>query len=224
MTTIRYVILFISFAMPASFAWSQESDFGVWYSVSAEHKLIKRLDLDLSAALRTFENAAKVEEVFFEGGLSYKLTSFLTIGGAYRISENIEDDLSYHLRHKLFGDIKGTYSPGNFDISGRARFQRRYKTFFEDEEDKIPDSHGRYRIKILYRTPSFPVNPYISYEIFCPMNKDPERAIDKTRIAGGIEYKISKNHAVEIDYTFQSDFIPKQKEEHIVSLNYDLKF
>ena len=217
-----FLILLLTFF--AFITYSQEKDFGIWYNISAEHKLLDKLELDLSTTLRTFDNASKVEEIFFEGGLTYKLNKFLSIGGAYRITENYEDDDSYHLRHKWYADLKGSVEAGDFDFSGHFRFQRRYKTYFEDEEDKIPDMHGRYRIKAVYKTPSFPVNPYISTEIFCPLNKDPERIVDKFRYMGGIEYKISKKHVIEAKYIYQRDYFPKLRDENIISVDYNFKF
>lgn len=204
--------------------FSQSTDFGIWYNVSIEHDLAKKLKIELIPTLRTFDKATRIEEGFLEAELSYKLTKFLSLAGSYRYTKSIEDDDKYHTRHKLYAGIKGTVEIWDIDLSGRTRYEKRYKTYFEDEDDKIPSAHMRFRIKAVYKTPSFPLNPYLSSELFFPVNKDPENVVDKTRFAGGVEYKISKDHAVEIEYIHQDDYYPKVRYENILSVNYIFKF
>lgn len=218
---ILFILLFLFFSV---FAFSQNKDFGMWYGISADKKLTDKIKAELSASVRTFNDASKIEEAFFEGGIQYKFSKYFSIGGAYRISKNIEDDDSYYFRHKFFLDMNGSYSVGDFSFSGRFRFQERYKTYIENSEDEKPDSHSRIKLKTLYNIPSFPINPYISAEIFCPVFNDPERTIDKERFTGGIEYKISKKQSFELEYIFQRDYLPHLKDENIVSVNYDINF
>ncbi len=224
MMMIKKGLLSLLFTVSVISAFSQKKDFGIWYGISAEHKLADKLELDLSACLRTFDNAGKIEEGFLEGGLTYKITRNISAAASYRITENIEDDGSYHLRHKWFVDVKGSLDPGDFSFSLRLRFQERYKTYFEDENDRIPDSHLRIRLKTQYDIPSFPVNPYISAELFCPVFREPERTTDKTRFAGGLEYNITKRQSIEAEYVYQRDYLPKLNDLQIISLNYKIEF
>lgn len=218
---LLFLILFLSASVKA---FSQKSDFGVWYNISIKHELTKKLNIELSPVLRTYKNASKIEEVFLEGELSYDLTKFISLAGSYRIINNIEDDDNYHLRHKWYAGIKGSFDFWRIDFSGRARFERRYKTYFEDEDDKIPSSHLRFKASAVLKTPSFPLNPYISGELFFPVNKEPEDLIDKKRFAAGVEYKISKKHAIDLEYIYQSDYYPKLRYEHIISVKWEFKF
>lgn len=203
---------------------AQKKDFGIWYGISAEHKFTKKIELDLSTCLRTFDDASRIEEGYLEAGLQWKLNDFLSAAASYRITENIEDDDSYHLRHKWFVDFKGTVEPGDFAFTLRVRFQERYKTFFEDEDDRIPDSHARVRLKADYDIPSFKFNPYVFTELFCPVFRDPERTIDKFRTGAGIECNITKKHSVETEYMFQRDYLPKLRDLHLISVNYNFSF
>lgn len=222
---IKRILFFLTFIIFISFSgFSQKTDFGVWYNISIKHELTKKLGVELSPVLRTFDNASKIEETFLEGELSYDLTKFLSLAGSYRITSNIEDDDKYHLRHKWYAGIKGTFDFWRIDFSGRVRFERRYKTYFEDEDDRIPSSHLRFKATAELKTPSFPLNPYISGELFFPVNKEPEDLIDKKRFAAGVEYKISKKHAIDLEYIYQRDYHPKLRYEHIISLTYDFKF
>jgi hypothetical protein len=222
--TIKELFLFLILCCSVSAVYSQNDDLGIWYGVSAEHKIIKNLEFDLTGNVRTYKNASKIDEVFLEAGLTYKFNKYLAAGASYRFGEFFEDDDSFHARHKWFIDIKGTLPVGDLTISARFRFQERYRTYFEDEEDKIPVSHGRYRLKALYNIPSFPVNPYIAAEIFCPMFTKTTRYVDKDRFMAGLEYNIAKKHSVEVEYMFQRDFLPHIKDINVISVGYNLKF
>lgn len=221
---IRRLICLMLFSGLVPVLFSQKKDFGIWYNVSIGHDLSKKLSIEFLPALRTFDNASRIEEGFLEAELSYKLTKFLSLAGSYRYTKSIEDDDKYHTRHKLYAGVKGTFEIGDIDLSGRIRFERRYKTYFEDEDDKIPSSHMRFRVRAVYKTPSFPLNPYISSELFFPVNKEPEDVIDKLRFIGGVEYKIAKNHSVDAEYIYQRDYFPKMRDENIISLGYNFKF
>jgi len=221
---IKRTLLLLFFSFLSLIAFPQDKDFGVWYGVSADTKLTGKIKIELSTSVRTFEDASKIEEAFLQGGLKYKFNKYFSMAGSYRITENIEDDNSYYFRHKLFLDMNGSYSVGNFSFSGRVRLQELFKTYIEDENDKKPDSHGRVKLKTLYNIPSFPVNPYISAEIFCPVFNNPERTVDKERFTGGIEYKISKIHSFTLEYVFQRDYLPHLEDENIISVNYNINF
>jgi hypothetical protein len=224
MTMIRRGFFLLAFCLVSLPSLSQKKDFGIWYDASAELDLLKHLELDLTTCFRTFDKAAKLEEAFLESELSYKFNKYLSAGASYRITENIEDDDAYHIRHKWFADVKGTLPLGRFKFSGRAMFQQRFKTYIEDENDKLPSSHGRFRLKAQYNFPAFPLDPYIYTELFCPLFKESDRIIDKKRAGAGLELDITSHHSCEIEYLFQRDYFPKLIDEHILSLSYTFKF
>lgn len=221
---IKRSLLIILLVTVCTSGFPQKDDFGIWYDVSTEIKPIKKFELDLEACLRTFDNASLIEEVFVEGGISYKVNKYLNAGAAYRFTQNIEDDDSYHPRHKWFVDLKGTVPAGDFSFILRVRFQKRYKTYFEDEDDKIPVSHFRGKFTIFYDIPSFHLNPYLGYELFTPVFNEPKRRIDKNRFFIGAEYNITKKHTVEAEYIFQRDYLPRLYDLNILSLQYKFKF
>jgi opacity protein-like surface antigen len=222
-TTKRALWLFLLLFVP-KIIFAQDNDFGLWFDFSTEHKLANKLALDLSADLRTYEDASKIGEAFLEGGLTYKFNKYLSAGASYRYTAFREDDDLFHPRHKWFATVTGKLPLANFDITGRFKFQQRYKTYYEDEEDKEPDEHIRIKLKTLYNIPSFPVNPYISSEVFIPIFNESDRDVDKFRFMAGVEYKISKKHSIELEYMFERDFFPHIWDINVISLNYKLEF
>jgi hypothetical protein len=217
-----YIIMFLYFFSMTAF--SQPKDFGIWYGVSAEHKLKHKLEMNLSADVRTYENASKIEEGFLEGGLSYSVNKWVEVAGSYRLSKFIEENNSYYFRHKVFVDVKGNLPAGNFGFTCRLRFQTRTKTYIADDNDADTRYTGRIKLKVLYKTPSFPINPYLYSEAFCPLFSGKSGTIGKDRFAAGIEVSVIKHHSIEAEYIFQRDYQPHIKDMNIVSLNYNLKF
>jgi hypothetical protein len=204
-------------------AYSQEKDFGIWYGITAEHKLSGKLIIDLSADIRTFNNAGKIDETFLEGGITYGLNKNFAIAGSYRLSDNIENNNSYYFQHKFFLDFKGNIALGNFSFNGRLRFQTRTKTYFKDVSYDHPDYRGRIKIKLIYKTPTFPVNPYLFAETFTPMFSDRTRTIEKERLGAGMDLSIVQNHSVSVEYIFQRDYLPHLSDLNIISITYNIK-
>jgi hypothetical protein len=204
-------------------AYSQEKDFGIWYGVSAEHKLSGRLVIDLSADIRTFNSARKIEEAFLEGGITYSINKYASIAGSYRLSDNIENNNSYYFQHKWFLDLKGNIPIGDFSFIGRLRFQIRTKTYFRDESEDHPYYTGRIKLKVVYKTPTFPLDPYVYIESFSPMFSDLARAIEKERVGAGLEFSIAKHHSASLEYIFQRDYLPHLSNLNIISITYNIK-
>lgn len=223
MMTKKILLLIAAFSL-ATAVFSQKKDFGIYYGIGGEVKLVRKLELDIVANLRTLDNASEIRQAFVESGLTYKFSKFLSFGAGYRFTWFYEDDESYHPRHRWYTDIKGKLPAGDFEISARIRFQQSFLTYFEDESDKDPYNEVRYRIKTLYNIPSFPVNPYLAAEFYMPVSQDYGKTIDTRKYMFGAEYNISKKHSVELEYMYQHDFLPKEKSRNVISVNYYFKF
>lgn len=219
----KLLVMFVLIST-AAFTLAQKKDFGMWYSITAEKEILKDLDLEVDVNLRTYHDVKEIEEGFADFGLGYKFNKHLSAGISYRYTQTREDDELYHPRHKWLADFRAKTALGDFDVSGRLRFQQRYKTYFEDENDKESKEHLRFRIKTAYDIPKFPLNPFVTAELFLPVFDDNvNRTVDKQRFTGGFKYNISKKHSVELEYMFQRDFFPDWTDMNIISVNYSIK-
>lgn len=224
MMTIKKAFWLILLLVTAQISFAQDDDFGLWFQIDGEHKFGKKLELDLSTALRTYHNTSEVQEAFLEGGLTYKFNQYVSAAASYRFTEFREDDEAYYPRHKWFATVTGKLPLGDLDISARFKFQQRFKTYYEDENDKIPKEHGRIKLKALYNIPSFPVNPYIASELFFAMFDENVSGVDRCRYMAGMEYNLSKKHSLELEYMFERDYYPKMSDINVISLNYKFEF
>jgi hypothetical protein len=219
----RIVTVFLLFIYP-TLLFCQEKDFGIWYNLNSEIGLTKKLNLEMSVTVRTVNRASDIDEGFGEIGLSWDLLKFLSLAGSYRLTDKLEGDSKYHVRHKWLADLKGNGDIGNFSFSGRLRFQRQDKMYIEKPDDEIPDYYGRIKFKTKYNIKSFPLDPYMSVETFIRMFAASEKRFDKLRISLGTEYKINKKNSVDLAYLFQRDYLPNLSDINIISVGYNLKF
>lgn len=203
---------------------AQKTDFGIWYQVSAEHELIKNLDIELSGSVRTFKNAGKIDNKFLEAGLQYKFSRNFTSSASYRLISKYEDDKKYHIRHKWFLDFRGILPVKNFEFSARLRFQGTTRTYIEDSNGSGSRYFGRLRLKAAYDSPSFFINPFIYAESFTPLFSEYDKKISEYWLGSGFEMVITRKQAVELEYIFQRDMMPKVKDLHIISINYNIRF
>lgn len=215
------LFLFISFV---GLAFSQEDDFGVWLGVNAKHKIIKKLDVDFSGCIRTFNKTSQIEQSFLEGGIEYNVMKHLSLSASYRFINKLEDNSKYYFRHKLFFDVKANIPAGNFSFSGRLRFQRTTKTYIEDNEDLIAKYYSRFKLKVSYSIPDFPLKAYVYCEPFIPVFSNSGLKVSKNRLSAGAELQIANKSSVELEYIFQRDYQPHISNEHIISLSYKIKF
>jgi hypothetical protein len=220
---IRFLLIEIISLIPATI-FGQSDDFGIWYGINTELKLVKKLDLNLSSEIRTFNNATQIDQAFIEGGLVFKFNDFLSSAGSYRFTGKLEDDSRYHIRHKWFAEMKGSLPLNDFTFSARLMLQIMKRTYIEEEDDEIPRYAGRIKFKAAYDIPKFPLNPFLSVETFTPLFEQSETLIDKERFASGFEYKMNKNNVAEISYILERYSLPETILYHVVSLKYKMKF
>jgi predicted porin len=223
MMTIKKSLLLFILLSTASVSFSQD-DFGIWYSVAAEKKLHGNLGLDLDANVRTYTNASKINEAFFDIGVTYKFSKYLSAALSYRFTEFREKDDTFHPRHKWFADLKGKLPLGDFEFSARLRFQQRYKTYIQDLNDSESKETARIKLKALYDIPSFPVNPYIGSELFFPIFTQSVRSVEKNRFMAGIEYNFGKKQSLTLEYMFQRDYLPHISDINVISVGYNINF
>lgn len=216
-------LLLIVCGMPL-FVLAQKTDFGIWYQASLEHEIINKLDVELSGSVRTFKNAGKIDNKFLEAGLQYKFSKNFTSSFSYRIISKYEDDKEYHLRHKWFADLRGILPVNNFEFSARLRFQGTTRTYVEDTDGSGSRYFGRLRIRAMYDSPSFFINPYLYAESFTPVFSEYDKIIGEYWLGSGFELKITGKQAFEIEYIFQRDMLPKVRDLHVLSLNYNIRF
>jgi len=223
MMTRKWTIMILFLLLP-NIVRSQDDDFGTWASLEASYGLSKKFSLEVNGALRTFKNSSTIDEGFVEGGINYKVNSYLGISASFRLIDKYEYDGGYYFRHKFFVAVRPSLPVGRFTFSGRAMLQRTTKTYIEDDADLSAVYAGRFKLKAYYNIPAFPLNPYVYCETFVPLSSGYDRKISKNRFSVGAELKLNKRNSIELEYIFQRDYLPHLSDMNIISVNYAFKF
>lgn len=224
MTMIKKIFYILLIVFPGLILQAQEKDFGIWGELNIQHDIVKKLEAEYSFSVRSFQNAGRIEQTFGEAGLRYKFNKYVSVAGAYRISSTYEDDLKYHTRHKLFGDLKGSLPAGDLDLSLRIRFQQTTRTYVNDPEDKLSRQYLRLKLKAAYDIPKFKFNPFISFEPFIPLSTGRGFEMSKHRTSAGFEVKVTKNGGIETAWIREHDTRPDLIYTNVIALTYSIKF
>ena len=209
--------IFIQYQWPLSFCLFMPFVYGAddsesWTSVSFEKKLPNSLRLEFEQELRLDDQLSTFKQTFSELLLSYKVFDGLSFQIPYRYS-TYENKIKQRL--SIGGSYKYSFKP--LSLKYRARIQRTYEDG-EDSEDMI-----RNKCTVDYKM-NKSIKPYISTEIFSPINEDPVQ-LEEYRMSFGLTVDIMKNNSIKIFYIFKKEDLAKidPVEINVFGLAYSLK-
>jgi hypothetical protein len=215
--TIMTGLLFCSPVM------SQVKDAGLWTSVNFEAKVIKKLTATLSEEVRFNENITEVGAFFTDVGLTYKLNKHFQFAVNYRFTERRTVENYYSLRHRIYADVKYEKKLKPFQIQFRSRLQDQYADIGRALDGGIPEFYLRNKISLKWDL-NKPSTPYLSVELFSPLNYPRYNAFDGMRTSAGVEYEFTKHHKVDIYYMIQKELnVSNPKTDFILGLGYFYK-
>jgi hypothetical protein len=220
---IRRILLFLFLAVSGT-AFAQEPDYGIWGAVSGKYEFLKNLDAEFKLGLKAEEKLTVIDYYYFEPGLSFKFTKWLSTGYSYRLIRKHEDDGIYHNRHRHYFYIKGDAEAGRFAFSIKPMYQRTSRTYIEKDRHLIPEKFIRVKLQAEYDIKSSPVRPFISYEPYIPIDKGNGFEFEKTRYSAGADIKLSKNSRLEAGYLLEDYKKEEDGNLHVLSLEYKLAF
>lgn len=201
----------------------QVKDAGLWTSVSFEAKLVKKLSLSISQEFRFNENITELGTAFTEAGLSYKLNKHIQFAVNYRYIQRRRLENYYSFRHRVYADIKYSHKLKPFEITFRSRFQDQYSDIGQASDGGVPEFYLRNKLNLKWDF-NKPYTPYISIELFSPLNYPRNYAFDNVRTTAGVEYAFSKHHKIDLFYMIQKEVnVSEQQTNFIFGLGYTYK-
>lgn len=208
-----YIILLLVFCSIFPLA-AQTSDFGLWTDYALSKKVSDKISLALEVDLRLRNELRTIDKVqttlegdykfndYFKAGLSYTYINF------YRKGNKAHDYKNYwETRHRFNVIGEGEYELGRFNVSLRERIQGTYRMLDSVTTAKLnPKWILRSKISIAYNIPKVPVEPYLSAELFHPLNGENSMIMEEYRIGAGIKYKYSKKLAFKFGYIYSNEY------------------
>ena len=235
---MKRVVLFFVMCVTAMAVSAQSDDFGLWTSLEIQKKIDKKWSVGLEAEMRTRDDVKTVDR--WSGGLdvSYKILKGLKVSAGYTFLWDNNERISYYEegdkkvingavnagdpkkraqywgpRHRFSVSLTGEKSFGPWGFSLRERWQYTYRGKGKNVL--------RSRLQVEYKKKGQKVVPFASAEFYNAWS------LEKTRYSVGAEWRITKQHSLDLCYRYQDvrnndfDFEP---DSHILSVGYQFKF
>jgi hypothetical protein len=218
-----HLLFFLAFPMGLLYCtplMSQEKDAGLWTSLSFEAKLVKKVTFNISQEFRFNENITELGAAFTDAGISYKLNKHFQFAVNYRFTQRHRVDNFYSFRHRFYADIKYSQKIKPFDISLRMRFQDQISDIGRASDGGVPDYYLRNKLNMKWDLDKL-FTPYLSLELFTPLNSPRVCAFNGIRVAEGVEYEFTKHHKIDVYYMIQKEMnVNNPRTDFIVGLGY----
>jgi len=224
MSAISYrllvILLFAICGLNTSAVHGQQKDAGIWTSAGLETKVAKNLTASVSQEFRFNENVSELGTYFTDAGLSYKINKYLQVAANYRYILKRRVDDSYSPRHRFYVDIKLQKKFKPFDLQFRTRLQDQYADIGHASDGGIAEYYSRNKVSLKWDIKK-PIEPYISLELFTPLNYPREYAFDNIRSSAGVEYALSKHHNFDLFYMIQKELnVSEPTTDFIIGIGY----
>ncbi|MEO8146917.1 MAG: DUF2490 domain-containing protein [Bacteroidia bacterium] len=217
---LKRLLLFVVTTLISCYNCSaQQKDFEGIFSINLEKKISRSFSIGVLQQNAFNQNLNELGYWFLEAGLDYRLTRNFTLSGAYRYMERRNRGNFYHTRQLLIGDFTYSKSVKRFSFSMRARFQNMYYGDLLETDYRAPKLYNRDRFTLRYKI-NYYLAPYISTEIFFPLNNPVNKSMNQVRGTIGFFYQFNERFKTEIYYQVQQQLNVKNKYTYyVLSLN-----
>jgi hypothetical protein len=202
------------------FVYAQANDAGLWISANVDKRLSQSVGMSFSEELRLMENFSEAATIFSDLGLEYRFGKKLKASVHYRFLNDRRLDDTYASWNRLYLDVSYKDKLKPFVISIRERIQSQFSDFLSSEGIE-PEYYSRTKIasKLNLNTK---LAPYLSAELFHPLNNPAARFIDKVRYSAGVEYPITSRHMIDLSYMIQRSYHSVPGNDFVIVVGYNL--
>jgi hypothetical protein len=202
---------------------SQNQDAQVWTSVNLEAKIVKKLTANVAQEVRFNENVTEVGTIYTDLGLEYKLNKHFQVSINYRFVEKRRTDDYYSFRQRIYIDLKYDEKIKPFQIQFRSRIQDEVSDIERAADGGIPEYYLRNKLTLKLDKWK-KLTPFVSVELFSPLEDEYKGLFDNIRSSAGIDYDLSKHHKVELFYMIQQELNVSQPEtDFVLGVGYGFK-
>jgi len=196
--------------------FSQSSTGNVWTSASISYR-VSDFTFGLEEGIRFTET--DVNQTYSDIAVKYKVNKYLRTGFTWRNAQKNGFLDAYRIDNRFSGDIIGRYKKKDGLVFLRFRYQSKYKDWFVSKNGRIPESYIRTKFGVRYALKK-KLSIETAAESYYAFKND-ANYINRYRLYFGINYQVKKQHAIELNYIYQSEVQEANPESgHIVSLSY----
>ncbi|MCX5678611.1 MAG: DUF2490 domain-containing protein [Candidatus Omnitrophica bacterium] len=175
----------------------KDGDFQIWHNEAQDVNLKQGTKLIFEEEFRYGKNASELYYQHYDAGLAYDFNKYLTTSIGYRqVYEGEKGKFKPEYQPNLC--ITPKYELYGFKIEDRNRFE--FKLYYDYREDII-EYRNKLAVKAPWKFTPLGIQPYVSDEIFVPLNDIKFR---RNRFAAGVSMDLIKNVRGDIYYMLQS--------------------
>ena len=205
--------LFLVFSLVG---FSQVTTGNLWASTGISYR-VSDFTFGLEEGIRFTES--DINQTYSDLSVKYKINNYLRTGFTWRNAQKNGFLDADRIDNRFSGDIIGRLKQKKMLTFLRLRYQSKYKDWFVSKNGHLPESYIRTKLGFRYslRKKISLETAAESYYAF----KDGANYINRYRIYFGVNYQIKKQHAIELNYIYQSGIQEARPEAaHILSLSY----
>lgn len=214
------LLFFAVFGLNSSVIYAQQNDAAIWTSFGMEVKVVKKLTASLAQEFRFNENITELGTYFTDAGLGYKINKHLQVAANYRFIQKRRVDDSYSPRHRFYVDVKFQKKFKPFELQFRTRLQDQYADIGRASDGGVAEFYSRNKISLKWNLKK-KYEPYLSLELYTPLNYPRLNAFDNMRSGAGVEYAFSSHHNFDLFYMIQKELnVSEPSADFIIGLAY----
>jgi len=218
----------------------------LWTSVEGKVKVVKGLNAYVEGENRTANGFGGAERWAASVGLDCKVLPWLKLSAGYTYIYQYTESRTtkkgnvisgyWQPRHRASFAIVGSYNWNRFTFSLRERYQYTHRSdknvakYDGDDgsqkEDEYIEAKNkqvlRSRLEVDYSIRKSGFTPFVSAELYNDI--DNSMAKDKLRWTVGTEYKINKQHSVNLFYRYIDKVDDDDSNNHVIGVGYQLRF
>lgn len=226
MTKFTYILsfLFLSLSFPFSL-FAQTNDFGAIGSISISKDFGRFSSSKLEQEFRFDQNVTSFNRSLTSLGVNYSLLRKLLMAEAdYNFIYQHKNDV-YEFRHRASLGLSTELKLRTLEIGLRTRTQATWRDEQRGSYNYNPKYVWRNKLECAYDIFGSPLKPFISGELFCPVNGAKGFYMDGYRATLGLKYRISRHTSVQVQFRYDQEIqqvSPKSMMYAGVSWNYKL--
>jgi len=195
---------------------SQSTTGNIWTSAGISYRL-SDFTFGLEEGIRFTET--NINQTYSDIAVKYKINKYLRTGVTWRNAQKNGFLDASRIDNRFSGDLVGRYKKKDFLFYLRFRYQSKYKDWTVSENGHLPESYVRTKLGIRYSLKK-KISLESAAETYYAFKND-GNYINRYRIYFGINYQVKKQHAIELNYIYQSEVQEAKPESgHILSIAY----
>ncbi len=190
MNLLKSMLVLLAVCSCSENLWAQNKDFGISNDISLEKRISKTFAIKVLTSTAILQNASEWGWTFADGGITLRITRNWQISGQYRYVWRQNRRNETVNRQLLYTQVNYAKSLGNFTVSYRGRLLRQWYGANWNDNYRPTLWQLRNRVGLQFKQNYF-WQPYISAEIFMPLNGQWRTAVTQWRTILGIDYNLN---------------------------------